>query len=93
MDQRTRFSDVERKVVEQAQAVPQWATEMVDAQPLASLLTVFAAGFVVGAGVVAAVVTAPPPRTRLQEAELYKDRIVEAIAKSMPKQLSDLWAR
>jgi hypothetical protein len=108
MSYSSRISALEQQMAEQAQAVPAWTHDMVETRPLAVMCTVFAAGFVLGAGIVAAVATGEtqtPLRSgwrrdlerfagrTSQDAELLSDRIVDAVSRALPHQLSDLWQK
>ncbi|WP_437225320.1 hypothetical protein SH661x_004013 [Planctomicrobium sp. SH661] len=89
----SRISEYEQQPANGAHTAQQWCSEMVEAQPLASLCAVFAAGFVVGVGAVAAMATPSRPQSRLPQMDHLTDRIADAVSRAMPKQLSDLWSR
>jgi hypothetical protein len=72
------------------------------------MCSVFAAGFVLGAGIVAAVAAGETQASRhagwrrdlerfagrtSQDAERISDRIVDAVSRALPHQLSDLWQK
>ena len=86
MDYRSRIQDIEEHI----QAVPEWAQNMVETQPLSAVCTVFAAGFVMGAGLVGVVLSSQQPTT-VQAAENYGQRIAKSFMKSLPHQLTELW--
>jgi len=94
----SRISEYEAAAEEQLHAAQQWATDMIDDRPVATLCSVFAVGFAIGAGIAAAMVAAsPPPRTwrsRLgNNMEGMADRMSEAICNALPKNVSQMWQR
>ena len=96
MAQTSRISDLEQSTHEGMQAAQQWTTEMVESQPLATVCTVFAAGFVVGVGAVAALSAASPrsqSQKRMAQMEGLSQRIADAVCNAIPHQLSDLWQK
>jgi len=94
MNYNSRISECEQATGETLQSAQKWATEVVEAQPLASICTVFAAGFVVGVSAVAALATtASGPKSRFSQMEQLTQRISDAVASAIPHQLSEMWNR
>ncbi|WP_437193891.1 hypothetical protein [Planctomicrobium sp. SH527] len=92
MDIKNRIAEFEEQVCESAQAIPRWANDTIQEQPVSSVCAVFATGFAVGVGIVALMATTPRHR-KLMDPESLAQRISEAVSQVIPKQLSDAWSR
>lgn len=92
MDIKNRISELEEQVCESAQAIPRWANDVIQEQPVSSVCAVFATGFAVGVGIVALMASGPSQR-RMLDPESLAQRISNAVSQAIPKQLADVWSR
>lgn len=93
MAQTSRISEYEQAAADGMSSAQEWATEMVESQPLTSVLAVFATGFILGAGIATAL-TASASRSRRhlpQQLDTLSNRIAEAVSGALPKNLLDMW--
>lgn len=91
--QRSRFRDEPLRASQPGNGhhgVSQWANEQVETQPLASLMTVFAAGFAVGVGAVAAYCAAES-QARSRHSDHLTDRIRDVMNRHLPSNLASMW--